>query len=70
MLTSAIEIYQEVCQTEYVSGQIVYMKRKYSSSHFDDGTIETGNILIDKMTEEKEEMGESYHVHQYDSQLP
>ena len=28
-------------------------KRKYSSSPFDDGTIEYGNTLIDKMTEEK-----------------
>ena len=28
-------------------------KCKYSSSPFDDGTIESGNTLIDKMTEEK-----------------
>ena len=28
-------------------------KCKYSSSPFDDGTIESGNSLIDKMTEEK-----------------
>ena len=28
-------------------------KCKYSSSTFDDGTIESGNTLIDKMTEEK-----------------
>ena len=33
------------------------------------GTIESGNTLIDKMTQEKkEEMGGSHHVHQYGSQ--
>ena len=43
-------------------------KFKYSSSPFDDGTILSGNTLIDKMTEgKKEEMGGSHHVYQYDS---
>ena len=42
---------------------------KYSSNPFDDGTIESGNTLIDKMTVvKKEEMEGSYHVHQYESQ--
>ena len=48
------------CRTEYVPGltdesKSLYeaYKCKYSSSPFDDGTIESGNTLIDKMTEEK-----------------
>ena len=48
------------CRTEYVPGltdesKSIYeaYKCKYSSSHFDDDTIESGNTLIDKMTEEK-----------------
>ena len=48
------------CRTEYVpvltdESKSLYeaYKCKYSSSPFDDGTIESGNTLIDKMTEEK-----------------
>ena len=48
------------CRTEYVPGltddsNSLYeaYKLKYSSSPFDDGTIESGNTLIDIMTEEK-----------------
>ena len=49
------------CRKEYVPGltdeskSLYYeaFKRKYSSSPFDDGTIESGNTLIDKMTQEK-----------------
>ena len=66
------------CRTEYIPGltdesKSLYeaYKINYSSNPFDDGTIESGNTLIDKMTEEKkEEMGGIYHVHQYDSQQP
>ena len=35
-------------------------KRQYSSSPFDDGTIESGNTLIDKMTEEKRKGWEEF----------
>ena len=48
------------CRTEYVLCLIdksnklhEAYKRKYSSSPFDDGTIESGNTLIDKLPEEK-----------------
>ena len=48
------------CRTAYVPGltdesKSLYeaYKCKYSSSPFDDGTIESGNTLIEKMTEEK-----------------
>ena len=46
------------CRTEYVPGltdesKSLYKAYTYSSSPFDDGTIESGNTLIDKMTEEK-----------------
>ena len=48
------------CQTEYVPGltdesKSLYeaYKCKYSTSHWDDGIIESGNTLIDKITEEK-----------------
>ena len=50
------------CRTEYVPGltnesKSLYeaYKCKYSSSPFGDGTIESGNTLIDKMTEEKKD---------------
>ena len=62
------------CRTEYVPGltdesKSLYeaYKCKYSSSPFEDGTILSVNTLIDKMTEEKEEMGGSHYVHQYDN---
>ena len=52
------------CRTEYVPGLTDESKSlyeayncKYSSSPFDDGTIESGNTLIDKMTEEKRRDG-------------
>ena len=45
------------CRAEYVPGLTDESKNlyeayncKYSSSPFDDGTIESGNTLIDKMT--------------------
>ena len=48
------------CRTEYIPGltdesKSLYeaYKLKYSSSTFDDGTIDSGNTQIDKMTEEK-----------------
>ena len=48
------------CRTEYVPGLInesnsIYeaYKSKYSSSPFDDGTIESGKTLMDKTTKEK-----------------
>ena len=46
------------CRTEYVPGltdesKSIYEAYKYSSIPFDNGTIESGNTLIDKMTEEK-----------------
>ena len=49
---------QRGCRTEYVPGltgesKSLYeaYKRKYSNGPFDDGPIESGNTLIDKMTE-------------------
>ena len=58
-VTSRIHI-PRGCRTEYGPGltdesKSLYeaYKCKHSSIPFDDGTIESGNILIDKMTEEK-----------------
>ena len=42
------------CRTEYIPGLTdEAYKLKYSSSPFDDGTIESRNTLIDKISEEK-----------------
>ena len=42
-------------------------KKQYVSDPFDNGTIETGNTLMNNMKEE-EEMGEGYIINQHDSQ--
>ena len=53
------------CRTNYIPGlteesQSLYeaYKKQYTSNHFAEGTLETGNKLIDKMKEEKKKRWE------------
>ena len=64
------------CITDYVQGvtgesKNLYeaYKQQYSNNPFDNRTMESGNLLLDKMTEEKREnMGGSHHIDKHDSQ--
>ena len=63
---------QRVCRTNYIPGlteesQSLYeaYKKQYSSNPFAEGTLETGNKLIDTIKEE--EMGRGHHIDLSDS---
>ena len=60
------------CRTDYVPGltdesKNLYeaYKQQYSSKSFDNRTMESGNLLLDKMTEEKN-MGGINHIDKHD----
>ena len=62
------------CRIDYVQGltdksKNIYeaYKQQYSSNPFDNRTMESGNMLLGKMTEEKN-MGGSHHIDKHDSQ--
>ena len=64
------------CRTDYIQGltdksKNLYeaYKQQYSSNPFDNKTMESGNLLLDKITRREEEnMGGSHHIDKHDSQ--
>ena len=66
-------IFQEDVEQNYLSGlseesQSLYeeYKKQYASNPFDNGTIETGNVLMNNMKEE--EMVGGHYINQHDPQ--
>ena len=65
---------EEGCRTDYVQGltnesKNLYeaYKQQYSNNPFDNRTMASRNLLLDKMTKKKN-MGGSHHIDKHDSQ--